>query len=41
MAWHFEKVPTMEIATKLNWDVSAVYRIMHLNKDLPTTAQEA
>jgi hypothetical protein len=38
MAWHFEKVPAKEIAARLNWNVSVVFKIILENKDLPITA---
>jgi hypothetical protein len=38
MAWYFEKVPAKEIAARLNRNVSAVFKIIRENKDLPITS---
>ncbi len=38
MAWYFEEVPAKEIAKRLNRDLSAVHRIIRLNKNLPMAA---
>lgn len=38
MAWYMEKVPAKEIAARLNRNVSAVFKIIRENKDLPITS---
>ncbi len=38
LAWYFKKVPAKEIARSLNRDLSAVHRIVWLNKNLPMAA---
>jgi hypothetical protein len=38
MAWYFEEVPAKGIAAHLNRNVSAVFKIIRENKDLPITS---